>query len=136
LSSRVPTKGLVLGWNRTIRRIAEDGKKAGIDLTPKIVERVIRLFFSRIVSAMHRGLFINIDEFGSLGMTPKERLSRWAKEQKIMVARFIHKKLRTRRRWHRLRFERQWKAVMEIRKSKGLPLWSYKQWMKVTGHKL
>jgi hypothetical protein len=134
-SGKVPFDG-PHGWNLIIRQIVEDGKEQGMDLSYNLVERVIRLFFTRIVNRMRLGVYVKIDELGFLGMTMQERQRRWDAELAAHIRRCNKKRAYLKKLWHRERFKIRWRELMEYRKSKGLEVWSYEQWMKIIGRKL
>lgn len=84
---------------------------------------------------MRHGDFISIAELGDFGMFPKERRRRFAADEerakfKAFQRYAINAKWNRRKKWRK-----RWLAVMEIRKQQGLPLWTFKNWMKIIGRK-
>jgi len=110
------------------KKIIQDAKEQGIELSSDAVKSIIEQFFVRVERHMRDGDFIDIEQLGQLGMTNAEKRKRESKDDDKYFRMLDLKRKRERRKWKIHEFKLKWKEFNAMRESKGLKPWTYYEW--------
>lgn len=115
---------------------AELKEKKGLNLSEEKIENIVATYFRNLSSYMRKGDLFYIEPLGYFSMTLEELEKRKKiADKKFPIAK--EKKYQNEQRWFRKkRYEKKYKRVMAERKKNGLPLWTFEEFLEVSGLKL
>jgi hypothetical protein len=110
------------------RQIQKDCQERGIEMSDKMIFRIVGLFFRQIVNHMKKGDYIIVDELGEFGMTSAEKKKREVSLLKKMQERYDRGRSHNRRNCYNFQLKRKFQKFNEMRKSKDLPPWTFREY--------
>jgi nucleoid DNA-binding protein len=112
-------------------QIVLDAEQQGLSITEDQAVKVIRAFFLNVKSSMKKGKYVDLDVLGSLGLSPEAKKRKIKEVYKEAVRVKYTRKRRMKRTNFNQNLRKQWKKHCEMRVSKGLKPWRYKDWATV-----